>query len=275
MDLDLRSTLRLNDGVAIPRLGLGVFQAAAGSETRDAVAHALATGWRHVDTARVYRNEKDVGRAIADSGIPRAEVFLTTKLWNDDHGYDRAQRACRESLARLGLDYVDLYLIHWPVAERRRDSWRALAKLKADGLCRAVGVSNYTVRHLEELLGESSLVPAVNQVEMSPFLYQRDLIAFCATHGIVVEAYSPLTKGERLDHPTLAEVGRRHRKTPAQVLIRWALQHDLVVLPKSVRPARIDENAAVFDFALSAEDMATLDALDEGLRTSWDPTDAP
>jgi len=272
---NLPPTLRLRDGREIPRLGLGVFQARAGGETRAAVEAALALGYRHVDTAKIYGNERDVGEAIARSGIPREQIFVTTKLWNSDHGYDAARKACRESLARLGLDYVDLYLIHWPVPERRKESWRALVKLQEEGLCRSIGVSNYMLRHLEELKADSPVLPAVNQVEVSPFCTRSELRAYCREQGVVVEAYSPLTKGVRLGHPAVVALGRKYGRTPAQILIRWALEHDLVVLPKSSNPERIRENAAVFDFGIAPEDMSALDRLDEGLVTGWDPTDAP
>ncbi|MGI5862893.1 MAG: aldo/keto reductase [Myxococcales bacterium] len=273
--LTLQSTLKMNDGREIPRLGLGVYRAAPGKETRQAVLWALEAGYRLVDTARMYGNERDVGEALRASGLPRDEVFITTKLWNADQGYDSAIRACRASLADLGLEQIDLYLIHWPVERRRLDSWRALVQLQRDGLCRSIGVSNYTVRHLEELLDSSPVVPAVNQVEMSPFLSQVELRRFCGRLGIVVEAYSPLTKGRRLGDPTVVDIARAHGKSAAQVLIRWALQRDVVVIPKSVHKSRIEENADVFDFELTDEDLRRLDGLDEGLHTSWDPATAP
>jgi diketogulonate reductase-like aldo/keto reductase len=216
-----------------------------------------------------------VGAAVRESGLPRREIFVTTKLWNADHGYDRALRAMDESLARLGLEQVDLYLVHWPVEGLRHESWRAMERILADGKARAVGVSNYAARHLEELLSRAKVRPAVNQVELSPFLQQRDLVASCARHGIQVEAYAPLVRGQRMDHPVLVRTAAKHRRTPAQVLLRWALQHDLVVIPKSVHPARIRENADLFGFALDAADMAALDGLDEGYRTCWDPTNVP
>jgi diketogulonate reductase-like aldo/keto reductase len=275
MALALESRLPLRDGHAIPILGLGVYQAPQGEETQTAVRAALAAGYRHIDTARVYQNETDVGQALHDSGVPRDQVFITTKLWNADHGYEAAILACEASLKRLGLDYLDLFLIHWPVPGLRQESWRALVELQHRGLCRSIGVSNYTVRHLQELLDKTDTPPAVNQVEFHPFLYQQRLQAFCQAQGIVVEAYSPLTRGERLDDPVLAGVAALHQKTPAQVLIRWSLQHGLVVLPKSTRPERIRHNAEVFDFTLSDADMALLDGLHEDLRTCWDPTDAP
>jgi diketogulonate reductase-like aldo/keto reductase len=275
MALSIASRVKLNNGVEIPLLGLGVFQASSGDETRNAVKWALEAGYRHIDTARIYGNEADVGAALKKSGVPREDVFVTTKLWNSDHGYDKTLRACDASLERLGLAYVDLYLVHWPVAGPRLDTWRAMETLLADGKCRSIGVSNYMVRHLEELLGACKIAPAVNQVELSPFLHPQDLVQFCAAEGIVLEAYSPLTRGKRLGHPAVTAVAKKVGRTPAQVLIRWALQHGFVVLPKSVTRARIVENASVFDFALGADDMRTLDGLDEGLHTGWDPTNAP
>ncbi|MGQ0797418.1 MAG: aldo/keto reductase [Methanobacteriota archaeon] len=275
MDLAITTRFPLNDGRAIPALGLGVFQIPAGRATRVAVGEALAAGYRLVDTARLYGNERDVGAAVRESGLPRDDVFVTTKLWNSDHGYERALRAFEASRAALGLDYVDLYLIHWPVPGLRADSWKALVKLRDSGLCRSIGVSNYTVDHLEELLRTSDVVPAVDQVEFSPFLFQRDLLDYCVRHGIVLEAYSPLTKGARLRDPLLREMAAKYARTPAQVLLRWALQHGVVVIPKSARPERIRENARLFDFSISAKDMAVLDGLGEGYRTSWNPEGQP
>jgi diketogulonate reductase-like aldo/keto reductase len=261
----------LAGGGAIPQLGLGVWQTPRGKATTRAVAAAVAAGYRHIDTARIYGNEADVGAAVRASGLPRRDLFVTTKLWNDDQGYDSALRAFDASLARLGLDDVDLYLVHWPVVGKRRDSWRALERLRRDGRARAIGVSNFMPRHLEELLGEAEIVPAVNQIEVSPFLQQRDTRAFCSRHGIVVEAYSPLTRGQRLDDAAVAAVAARVGRTPAQVMLRWGIQHGLVVLPKSAHEGRIRENAAIFDFALDAEAMAALDGLEESLVTGWDP----
>lgn len=274
-ELDRGSTVKLRGGVEMPMLGLGVYQAAPGHETRDAVAAALAAGYRHVDTARAYRNEADVGAALRASGLSRSELFVTTKLWNSDHGYDQALHAVDRSLDSLGLEQVDLYLVHWPVEGLRGDTWRAMERILADGKARAVGVSNYTVRHLDELLASAKDPPAVNQVEFSPFLHQRALLEHCRRHGIQLEAYGPLVRGHRMGHPVLARVAGKHRRTPAQVLLRWGLQHELVVIPKSVHPERIRENAELYGFALDSEDMGALDALDEGYRTSWDPTNAP
>lgn len=268
-------TVRLNTGAQIPRVGLGVFQAPRGEITRDAVRAALSLGYRHVDTARVYGNEADVGAAVRESAVPRADIFITTKLWNADQGHDAALRAFDASLARLGLDYIDLYLVHWPVPGLRLESWRALEAIHASGRARAIGVSNFMVHHLEELLAHARVVPAVNQIEVSPFLQQREVRAFCRERGIVVEAYSPLTKGERLDHPAVRRIAGEAGMTPAQVLLRWGLERELVILPKSVTPARLAENLAARDLPLSEAHLTALDALEEGLVTGWDPRGAP
>jgi len=275
MALSLDARVTLADGTKMPVLGLGVWRAASGKETQRAVATALDVGYRLIDTAKLYGNERDVGQAVRASKIPRDQIFITTKLWNTDHGYEGALRAFEQSRRELGVDSIDLYLIHWPVPGLRPESWKGLLRLKEKGLARSIGVSNYTIRHLEELLSSSPIPPAVNQVEFHPFLYQADLLAFCQGHRIQLEAYSPLTRGHRLDHPVIQAVASEYRRTPAQILIRWGLQHDLVVIPKSVRPERIRENARVFDFELSRADMARLDALDERSHEAWDPNDLP
>jgi diketogulonate reductase-like aldo/keto reductase len=239
------------------------------------VLAALRLGYRHIDTARAYRNEADVGSAVRASGLPRDQIFVTTKLWNEDQGYDRALRAFDASLQRLGLEYVDLYLLHWPVAGRRLDSWRALERLYEEGRARSIGVSNFLVPHLTELLASARHPPAANQIELTPFLQRRETVALCEHHGIVVEAYSPLTHGRRLDDPMVAKVARRVGRTAAQVLLRWGLQHGYVILPKSTKPARIAENGALFDFALDEPSMKELDGLEEGLVTGWDPAEQP
>lgn len=263
------TTITLNSGAKIPQVGLGVWQ--SGGKTKGAVAAALAAGYRHVDTAAVYGNEAAVGAAIAESGIARAELFVTTKLWNNDQGYDAALKAFDASMARLKLQYLDLYLIHWPVAGRRLESWRALEKLYADKRVRSIGVSNFLEPHLKELQGSAKVLPAVNQIELTPFLQRRRTVALCQNLGIALESYSPLTRGQRLGHPTLVELASKTGKSPAQVLLRWGVQKGYVILPKSVTPARIEENAAVFDFELDAASMAQLDGLEEGLVTGWDP----
>ena len=297
MKLAIDSAIALNDGHTIPQLGLGVWQTRAGRTCEAAVLAALEAGYRHIDTAAAYDNEESVGAGIRASGIRREDIFVTTKLWNSDHG--DPEGALDASLRKLKMDYVDLYLIHFPVPERRK-SWRVVEALQRQGKARSIGVSNYTISHLTELLAQASTVPAVNQVEFHPYLYQRDLLDFCLAKGIVIEAYSPLTHGKRLDDPRLVaiarkyskpglqpasrwsklplmhEVSRRFRiKSPAQILIRWALQHHLVVIPKSARRGRILEDADVFDFEISQEDMQLLDGFDENLRTCWDPTHAP
>ncbi len=273
----ISSTTPLNNGVEIPWLRLGVYRSKPGEETQRAVRWALETGYRHVDTAAAYGNEADVGAAIRDSGIPREEVFVTTKLRNEDHGYERALRALDASLDRLGFDYVDLYLIHWPVEDLRLETWRAFERILTGGKARAIGVSNYMVHHLRELLPRCSVVPGVNQIELSPFNFRsrEPVVDLCRDQNIVVEAYSPLTKARRLDDPVVVRVATRHGKTPAQVLLRYALDKGAVVLPKSANRERIRENTEVFEFRLTEEDMAELDALDEALATGWDPTHAP
>jgi diketogulonate reductase-like aldo/keto reductase len=267
------ATVTLNNGAVIPQVGLGVWQ--SGAATKKAVLAALAAGYRHIDTAAVYGNEAIVGAAIAESGVPRSELFVTTKLWNSDHGYDKALRAFDASLKRLRLQYVDLYLIHWPVAELRLESWRALEQLASEQRARAIGVSNYLTAHLRELVPVAKILPAVNQIELTPFLQRADTVALCRELGIVLEAYSPLTHGQRLEHPALLEVARRAGRSAAQVLLRWGLQRGYVVLPKSVKPERIVENAALFDFSLDDAAMASLDQLEEGLVTGWDPATQP
>jgi 2,5-diketo-D-gluconate reductase A len=266
-------TIRLNNGVEIPQLGYGVWQVSDDDAER-AVSVALEVGYRSVDTAKLYFNETGVGRAIKASGIPRDELFITTKLWNDEHDYDAALRAFDASLARLGLDVVDLYLIHWPVPKQDKylDAWRALEKIYAEGRARAIGVSNFTEANLRRLLETSGVVPALNQVELSPHLAQAPLRAFHAEHGIATEAWSPLGSGKGLlDEPLLARIGAKHGRTPAQVVIRWHLQIGNVVIPKSVTPSRIRENFQVFDFTLDDDDLAGIVTLDAGRRTGPDP----
>lgn len=274
MTLTITSKLPLNDGMAVPRFGLGTFLSEPGNQTRDAVLWALEAGYRHIDTARIYGNEEDVGRAVRESGIPRGEIYVTTKVWNDDQGYDSTLRACNESLERLGMDYVDLYLIHWPVPGLRGDTWKALIELRKMGKTRSIGVSNYMIRHLDELLSQSDVTPAVDQVEISPFMQRRELTAYCREKGMVVESYSTLGRGQRVNDERLAAIGKPYGKTPVQVALRWALQSDLVVIPKSVHKERIYENAAIFDFELSDADMEKIAGFDENasvLPPSWDP----
>jgi diketogulonate reductase-like aldo/keto reductase len=273
--LSINSTVILNNGVVMPRLGLGVWKTSPGEETRAAVRAALEVGYRHIDTARAYGNEQDVGEAISASGISRDKIFVTTKLWNDDHGFNSTLSAFDTSLKNLGTDYIDLFLIHWPVPEKRAETWRAFEKIARNGKCRAIGVSNFMPHHLEQLKETSATTPAVNQIEFHPFLYQKDVLSYCHAREIVIEAYSPLTHGQRLDHPVLVEIANQYNKTAAQLLIRWGLQHGLSVLPKSINTRRISENANVFDIHINDADMQKLDELDEDLRTCWDPSDVP
>ncbi|RJP75248.1 MAG: aldo/keto reductase [Candidatus Zixiibacteriota bacterium] len=276
-ELTLASRVRLNNGLEMPYLGLGVYLIPEGPPAVRAVRWALEAGYRLIDTASAYGNERSVGQAIRESGIPRSEVFVTTKLATTEQGYESALKAFSASLNRLGLDYVDLYLIHWPVTARRVDSWKALETLAQDSRCLAIGVSNYMIRHLQEVFDCCATVPAVNQIELSPYIYgmHSGLVDFCRQQGIVLEAYSPLAKARKLNDPRLVQIAEQHGKTTAQVLIRWALQHDFVVIPKSADRGRIRENAAVFDFSLSPEDMARLDAFNLSLATGWDPRGVP
>ncbi|MER5754474.1 aldo/keto reductase [Streptomyces sp. NPDC002088] len=265
-------TVTLNNGVTMPQLGFGVFQV-PDEETTTAVATALRAGYRSIDTAAIYGNERGVGQALADSGIARDELFITTKLWNADQGYEATLAAFDASLDKLGLDHVDLYLIHWPTPARDLylDTWRALEKLYTDGRTRAIGVSNFQPAHLERLLGAASVVPAVNQIELHPGLQQAELREFHAGHGIATEAWSPLAQGAVLKDDAVTTIAAAHGKSPAQVVLRWHLQIGNVVIPKSVTESRIRENFDVFDFELSPQEIDALTALDRGMRTGPDP----
>ena len=268
----INSTVKLNNDLEMPRLGLGVYLMDPGEETRQAVKTALEEGYRLIDTAAMYGNERDVGRAVKESPVSREEIFVTTKLWNSDHGYDRTLRAFDKSLQLLDMEYIDLYLIHWPVEGLRKETWRAMEKLYNDGKCRAIGVSNYTISHLTELLDCADVPPTVDQVEFSPFLYQKDLLEFCQSKDIRLEAYSPLTRTKKFNNPVIKQMAEKYQKSPAQIMIRWALQHEVIVIPKSSHRERIRENARVFDFSISEEDMETLNGLNQNYHVSWDPT---
>ena len=269
------SNVKLANGVNMPRIGLGVYLMPSGRATREAVSSALRLGYRHVDTARLYDNEADVGRAISESAIARDDVFVTTKLWNSDHGFDRALAAFDESRKALGVESVDLFLLNWPVARLRQASWRALEQLYDEGRVRAIGVSNFMIGHLEELIGGARIAPMVNQIEVHPYHQQRDLRAWCAAHKIAVAAYSPLAKGAVLRDRVVKAVAGEAGATPAQVVLAWELHHDLIVLPKSVHPARQKENLAAVQVELTAAQLARLDGLERGMVTSWDPRQAP
>lgn len=261
----------LNNGLKMPWLGFGVFKMKDDSEVGPAVRRALAAGYRSIDTASVYGNERGVGRAIRESGVPRNEIFLTTKVWNDDQRKHRTREAFAESLERLGTDYVDLYLIHWPVKDCYRETWVELQEIHRSGRARAIGVSNFLIPHLEDLLREGQAVPAVNQVEFHPWLVQPELRRFCRDRQIQFEAWSPLMQGQVANVPLLRELAQKHGRTPAQIVLRWNLQHEVVTIPKSSNPERIVENSRIFDFALTPADMDLLDALDESKHLGPDP----
>ncbi|WP_277994191.1 aldo/keto reductase [Streptomyces sp. MST-110588] len=266
-------SITLNNGVAMPQLGFGVWQV-PDDEAFTAVGLALEAGYRSIDTAAIYGNEEGTGKALAASGIARDELFVTTKLWNSDQGYDSTLRAFDTSLAKLGLEYVDLYLIHWPLPARDTyvDTYKALEKIYADGRAKAIGVSNFQPPHLTRLLGETSVVPAVNQIELHPQLQQAETRAVHAEHGIATEAWSPLGQGKGLlENATIREIAGKHGRTPAQVVLRWHLQVGNVVIPKSVTPSRIKENIDVLGFELDTEDLAAVAGLDEGKRLGPDP----
>jgi diketogulonate reductase-like aldo/keto reductase len=259
--------ITLNNGVKIPQLGLGVYQSPVGKITVHTVRYALELGYRHIDTAKIYGNEIDVGIAVRESRINREEIFITTKLWNSDQGYDKTLSAFENSLQRLGLSYVDLYLIHWPVQGKILETWKAMIKILKVGKARAIGVSNYSIAELKETIQTSDIIPAINQVEFHPFLYQKDLLDFCKNNRIQIESYSPLTRGRKLNHPLVKAISNKYGKTTAQILIKWNLQHGLVVIPKSIHENRILENSQVFDFRIVEKDMEALNSLNENLQT--------
>lgn len=266
-------TRTLNNGAKIPAIGFGTSRLFR-REGRQAIIEALGAGYRLIDTARMYMNERTVGLAIIESGVPREEIFVTTKLWKRQQGYRMAHLSFTQSLRRLQMDYVDLYLIHWPDGNRKA-SWRALTEIYHSGRAKAIGVSNYSIRHLTELMNDSSIVPAVNQIEFNPYLYKEQiaLINFCKANGIIVEAYRPLIKGKGTDDDTIKRIAEHHDKTPAQILLRWAIEHGTVPIPKSKNPKRLKENLAVFDFSLSPSEIKQINALSNGMRTLRNPDD--
>jgi len=269
----LISTTTLHNGVEMPWIGLGVFKVQDGEEVVRSVKSALEAGYRSIDTAAIYKNEEGVGRAIAESNVPREELFITTKLWNADQGYDTTLKAFDESLEKLGLDYLDLYLIHWPLPSRGKyvDTWKALEKLYKDGRVRAIGVSNFKIHHLEEIITNCEIVPMVNQVEYHPRFNQRELHEYCKKNKIQLEAWSPLMQGGLLEDPVLVEIAEKYNKSTAQVIIRWDLQTEVITIPKSTKPHRIAENADIFDFELSQEDMEKINDLNQDKRMFADP----
>jgi diketogulonate reductase-like aldo/keto reductase len=271
----LRSNIRLNNGTKMPMVGLGCIHTDEPELTERVVETALETGYRLLDTASVYENEEEIGRAIRASSLPRHDIFLTTKVWNSDLGYERTLAAFETSLSRLGTDYIDLYMIHFPLLRLRRESWRALARLMEEGRCRAIGVSNFTIRHLEEIIAETGVVPAVNQIEINPFLNQRRLHEWCRKKDIQIQTNTPISRQKKRHRSALSEIAERYGKTTRQILIRWALQSDIAVLIRSLDPEAVAEQADVFDFQLSLRDMDKLNTLNEDLRIGWNPEHAP
>lgn len=276
-NLTINATATLNNGIDIPRLGLGTWQAPEGAAVETAVRTAIEVGYRHIDTAMIYGNEASVGRAIRDSGVPREQLFVTTKLWNEDQRQNTQAAAFDASMRRLDIDYIDLYLIHWPVKGKFIDTWKIMEDIigRGDGKLRAIGVSNFLIHHLEELLASSNTVPAVNQVEFHPWLVQQKLFDFCMGNGIQHEAWSPIMQGRCDEVDTLVEIGRAYDKTATQVTLRWELQKGTVTIPKSITPARIQANAQLYDFALTDEQMQRIDALDQHKRLGADPDSFP
>ncbi len=261
----------LNNGLKMPWLGFGVFQVKDGHEVEQAIRCALDTGYRSIDTATVYGNERGVGKAIRESGIPREEIFLTTKVWNSDQRKKRTLAAFQESLERLETDYVDLYLVHWPVGGYYQKTWKVMEEIYQSGRAKSIGVSNFLVHHLEDILHDCQVVPGANQMEFHPFLVQPELLSFCQNHKIQMEAWSPLMQGHIVSVPTIQKIAKTYNKTTAQIALRWNLQHEVVTIPKSVNPSRIKENTQIFDFELSEADMDALDALDQGKHFGPDP----
>ena len=268
---DLDGSFTLHNGVAMPYLGLGVYQSETGGEVEQAIQWALETGYRHIDTAAVYGNESGVGLAVRESGLPREDIFVVSKVWNSDQGYESTLKAFNASLNRLGLDYLDLYLIHWPVGGKYKDTWRALEELYDQNRVRAIGVSNFMQHHLEDLLGSANVVPMVNQMEFHPYLVQQSLLDYCRSRSIQYEAWSPLMQGRIVEVEELKTLGEKYGKTAAQVALRWDLQKRVVTIPKTVKNHRIKENADLFNFELTEEEVALLDKLDRGKRFGPDP----
>ena len=271
MNISLESTVPLHGSVDIPLLGFGVYKVPDGDAVEDAITSALAIGYRHIDTAALYRNERGVGRAIAASGINRSDLFIATKLWNSNQGYEPTLAAIDKSLGKLGLDYVDLYLVHWPKPEHTEGTWRAMEEIQRSGKARAIGVSNFLPEHLDQLAETATVLPSINQVEFHPHLQSPELVAYCDDHNIVLEAWSPLKHGEIIDDPELQTIADAHGVTVPQVVLRWLLQRRIVAIPKSVTPSRIAQNADLYGFELSPDEIATINSMDRGDRVGPDP----
>ncbi len=268
---NLQDTVTLNNGVKMPGFGLGVYKMEDGQSVVQSVKAALKHGYRLIDTASYYHNEEGVGQAVRESGIPREEIFVTSKVWNDQQGYDNTLKAFEDSLEKLGLDYLDLYLVHWPVTGKFKDTYRALEKIYEEGKVRAIGVSNFQVHHLEDLLKDCKIKPVINQVEYHPHLTQEELKVYCEKENIQLEAWAPLKRGGVFDEPIIQELSEKYRKTPAQVILRWDVQHNVVTIPKSVKEQRIIENADIFDFSLTKEEVKQIDSLNRNERSGPDP----
>ncbi len=275
MTLTIESMIKLNDGMTMPLFGLGVWRLESGKETRDAVSYALELGYIHIDTASMYNNEEDVGVAIQESSLPREKLFITTKVNSSELGYDSTLEACERSLKKLKLTYLDLFLIHKPVEGYRQNTWKALEKLKNESICRSIGVSNFSPKHLNEIFKICEFIPAVNQIEMNPFLAQKNISEFCRSKNIHITGYCPLARTEKSNDPTLVNIANECGKTWAQVMVRWGLQKQLTTIPKSANPKRIRENSDVFNFELNEKQMQRLDDLDEGFRLRPDPNQLP
>ncbi|MGJ7919371.1 aldo/keto reductase [Neobacillus sp. LXY-4] len=267
----IQDTVRLNNGVEMPKFGLGVYKVEEGQQTENTVRKALELGYRSIDTAAFYQNEEGVGKAVKESGIPREKLFITTKVWNSDQGYDSTIDAFEKSMRKLNLEYLDLYLVHWPVIGKYLETWRALETLYQQGKVRAIGVSNFQIHHLQDIFDHFQVRPAINQIELHPKLAQPELRAFCKKHGIFVEAWSPIARGRYLDEPVLMELAEKHGKTAAQVILRWHLQNYVIIIPKSITEARLKENADIFDFELSLAEMENINLLNENKRFGADP----
>ncbi|MED4400391.1 aldo/keto reductase [Metabacillus fastidiosus] len=267
----LHDTTTLHNGVKMPWFGLGVYKVEDGQEVINSIKSAIKAGYRSIDTAAIYKNEEGVGQAVKEAGIPREQLFITSKVWNSDQGYESTIAAFHESLKKLDLDYLDLYLIHWPVKETYKETWKAMETLYKEGKVKAIGVSNFHIHHLEDLMEEAEIIPMVNQVEYHPRLTQKELLSFCQNNNIQLEAWSPLARGRFFDDPILIELSQKYEKTAAQIILRWDLQTGVVTIPKSVHEHRIIENANIFDFELSNEDIAKIDSLNQNERVGSDP----
>ena len=271
MSLRLDSKVKLNNGTEMPVIGFGTYQLTEEKKAKDAIIAALETGYRLIDTAQMYNNEKFVGEAIRESGIAREEIFVTTKLDNDQHGFDKAKKSFKESLSRLKLDYVDLFLIHWPIGGARIETWNALIDIYDRGGAKAIGVSNYTKKHLQEIFTNSQTKPAVNQVEFNPFNFQNDLLKYCSEQDIKLEGYTPLSRADKFKNEVVQEVAKKYSKTPAQIFLRWAVQQNVIPIPKSSHKERIKENADIFDFNIEDDDLEKLNLLNQNYRLAMDP----